>query len=162
MGPGPGKITPPPDSLCLHGLPSSVHFPGDTCSSSLRSPEESWSNRSPLFKLPQNFQTMRLLSLSSLGWPIPKREGSQEVEEVIKPFYIHPVFNCFHSRGRKNQNPSYITFQCSHTALVRNPRWTELQWGCMSCFLPQSLSPSSACPEGCFCGSPVHPLCTLT
>lgn len=92
---------PSPHSLRLQGPPLSVHFPGDICSSSLRPPEESWSNRSPLFKSPQNFQTMRLLSLSSLGWPSPKREGSQEVEEVIKPFYIHAVFNCFHSRGRK-------------------------------------------------------------
>lgn len=36
---------------------------------------------------------MRLLSLLRLGWPVPKKEGSQEVEEVIKPFYIRPVFN---------------------------------------------------------------------
>lgn len=137
--------SPSPSLIHLQGPPLSVHLPGDVCSSNLRSPEESWSNRSPLFKRPQNFQTMRLLSLSSLGWPIPKREGSQEVEEVIKPFYIHPVFNCFHSRGRKkNQNPSYITFQCGSPPLVRNPTWTELQWGCTFCFLTQSLSPGTA------------------
>lgn len=39
--------------------------------------------------------------LSTLGWPSPKKKASQEVEEVIKPFCIHPVFNWFHSRGRK-------------------------------------------------------------
>ena len=36
---------------------------------------------------------MRFLPLPRLGWPIPKKEGSQEVEEVTKSVCIHPVFN---------------------------------------------------------------------
>jgi hypothetical protein len=78
-------------------------------SSSLRSPEESWSNRSLLFKLPQNFQTMRLLSLPTLGWPISKEKGSQE-EEVIKPF-VSILFLIDLTAGKTNGNLSLITFQ---------------------------------------------------
>lgn len=81
--------------LLLPGIlvPPSVHFPGRHFPASLRSPEERWSNRPLFFKLLLNFQTMRLLSLHALDWPIPKKKASQEVEEVIKPFCIHPVFN---------------------------------------------------------------------
>lgn len=73
--------------------PPSVHFPGRHFPASLRSPEESWSTRPLFLKLLLNFQTMRVPSRFILGWPIPKRNAGQEVEEVIKPFCIHPVFN---------------------------------------------------------------------
>lgn len=90
---------------------------------------------------------MRLLSLPRLGWPVPKKEGSQEVDEVTKLFYICSVFNWFHSAGRKIGIFPTLPFNAGVLLWLGNPSGEELElvfvW---SVFLPASCKPGQHQP----------------
>lgn len=75
---------------------------------------------------------MRLLSLPSLGWPIPKKKGSQGAGGGYKAILCPSCFKLISQQGKKRQNPSYITFQYRSSPLVRKPIWEELESICGS------------------------------